>query len=162
MDEVKNELLKESGGLSETAHRVCLEKYFTGQSKILRFGKQSNAWSGIINPCHSGVTVYLETFSITNFGEKSIVAEIWMNAQQPFGATKYSSVISTNQVEASSVRPKAWMMHADYLGNDFFDEGVNIFDRIILPDSTVDSISYLGLNYNWSGKELFHPPEIFF
>jgi hypothetical protein len=143
MSDRRNDLPEEIVDLTNSGYNARLGRYFIGQSKVLHFGNQQCAWSGIINPYHSGVNVYFDIFTITNFSEQSFIAEIWLNAEPPYGETKYSSITPSNQAIHPAPCSKALMQHADYL-NDSFTEGVNIFDRIVTPNSTLVSDSHQG------------------
>lgn len=120
-----------------------LGKYFIGQTDVLSFGNRLNAWSGISNPCHSGVNLYFDIFTITNFGEQSFTAEIWLNATPPLRNSKFSIITPSNQAVVPPKRPKAFMQEADYLSLDL-TSGSNIFDRIVPPNSTLVSDSHQG------------------
>lgn len=139
----RNELPEEIVDLTNSGYNAQLGRYFIGQTKVLHFGNQLNAWSGIVNPYHSGVDVYFDIFTITNYGEQSFIAEIWLNAEPPYGETRYSSITPSNQAIQPPPYSKTWMQHADYL-KDTFTEGVNIFDRIVTPNATLVSDSHQG------------------
>lgn len=42
-------------------------KYFVGQTEPLWVGNGLNAWAGLINPRNSGVNLYANVFTISNF-----------------------------------------------------------------------------------------------
>lgn len=120
-----------------------LGRYFIGQTGVLNFGNNSDAWSGIINPYHSGVNIYFDIFTITNFGIKSFTAEIWLNASPPGGAEEYATITPSNQSVLPPPKPRAYMLQGDYLREEL-GGGTNIFDRIVTPDSTLVSDSHQG------------------
>jgi hypothetical protein len=53
-----------------------LGKYFIGQTDEVVLGGQSNAWGGLVNPANSGVNMFFDIFTITNFSTQSFLAEI--------------------------------------------------------------------------------------
>jgi hypothetical protein len=117
-------------------------RYFIGQTGELFLSNQVSAWSGIINPWESGVNLYFDIFTITNFGENYYTAEIWLNAEPPISA-EYATVIPSNQAISPQPVPNAYMLQADNLVGGF-KNGVNIFDRIVPPNSTLVSDSHQG------------------
>lgn len=120
-----------------------LGRYFIAQTGFLNFGCGNNAWGGIINPIDSGVNLYIDIFTITNFSTQSFVGEIWLNANTPKNAVISSTVTPSNQGISPPPKPKAIMKYADYLTGPM-TKGVNIFGRIVSPNSTLVSDSHNG------------------
>ena len=58
-------------------------KYFVGQTETLWVGNGSNAWAGLVNPCNSDVNLYANVFTISNFSDEYLTAEIWLNTNFP-------------------------------------------------------------------------------
>lgn len=143
MAERRKELPEKVVDLTSSGWNSRLGRYFIGQTGELNFGDQLNAWGGIVNPSHSGVNLYFDIFTITNFGEQSFNAEIWLNAEPAYGVTKLSPITPSNQSFSPPPRPKAFMAQADYMSNSLAG-GVNIFNRIVTPNSTLVSDSHQG------------------
>ncbi|ACL75742.1 DUF6143 family protein [Ruminiclostridium cellulolyticum] len=120
-----------------------LGRYFIGQTNILNFGNKYDAWGGIINPNDSGVNLYIDLFTISNFSSQNFTAEIWLNANTPIKATVSSTVTPSNQAMSPPPRPKAIMEYADFLTEPLM-KGVNIFGRIVARNSTLVSDSHNG------------------
>ncbi|HOJ10129.1 MAG TPA: DUF6143 family protein [Clostridiales bacterium] len=120
-----------------------LGRYFIGQTGLLNFGNGYNAWGGIINPIDSGVNLYFDIFTITNFSTQSFMGEIWLNASSPKNAVISSTVTPSNQGISPPPIPKAVMKYADYF-TEPMTGGVNIFGRIVAPNSTLVSDSHNG------------------
>lgn len=121
-----------------------LGRYFIGQTGLLGFGSGYNAaWGGIINPIDSGVNLYIDIFTITNFSTQSFIGEIWLNADAPKNAIVSASVTPSNQSISPPPMPKAVMKYADYF-TEPMTRGVNIFGRIVAPNSTLVSDSHNG------------------
>jgi hypothetical protein len=129
--------------LTSPGWNSLLGRYFIGQTGKLNFGNQFDAWGGIINPCYSGVNLYFDIFTITNFSSINFTSEIWLNAEPPFEVAKFSPITPSNQSIYPPPSPKVLMEQADYLGETLIG-GVNIFDRIVTPDSTLVSDSHKG------------------
>lgn len=120
-----------------------LGRYFIGQTGLLSFGNGNDAWGGIINPDYSRVNLYFDIFTITNFSPHSYNAEIWLNAKTPKTAAISSTVTPSNQAFIPPPRPKAIMKYASYV-TESLAKGVNIFGRIVAPNSTLVSDSHKG------------------
>ena len=120
-----------------------LGRYFIAQSELLNFGSGYSAWGGIINPINSGVNLYIDIFTITNFSTQSFVGEIWLNADVPKNAVVSTTVTPSNQGVSPPSKPKAVMKYADYFTTPM-TRGVNIFGRIVGPNSTLVSDSHNG------------------
>jgi hypothetical protein len=110
---------------------------------MLNFGNNYDAWGGIINPGNSGVNLFFDIFTITNFSPESFTGEIWLNARQPKKAKTSSTVTPSNQAFTPPPRPKAVMEYADNMAEPMIN-GVNIFVRIVPPNSTLVSDSHQG------------------
>jgi hypothetical protein len=129
--------------ITTPALNSMLGRYFIGQTELLNFGNRRDAWGGIVNPNDSGVNVYFDIFTVTNFSAQSFVGEIWLNARPPRNAKPSSTVTPSNQAISPPQKPKVIMLNADNL-SELLSKGVNIFGRIIPPNSTLVSDSHKG------------------
>jgi hypothetical protein len=139
----KAKKLPEVVGITSPAINSMLGKYFIGQTGTMNFGNNSYAWGGIINPNKSGVNLYIDLFTITNFSQQNFTGEIWLNTETPKKSVVSSTVTPSNQTVSLSSRPKAIMKYADHLTESPI-KGINIFDRIVAPNSTIISDSHQG------------------
>lgn len=129
--------------ITSPAMNSMLGRYFIGQTGKLNFGNKYNAWGGIINPSNSGVNLYFDIFTITNFSNQSFTGEIWLNAKPPKKSIISPTVTPANQTIVPPPIPKAVMKYADYT-TETLTNGVNIFGRIVAPNSTLVSDSHQG------------------
>lgn len=129
--------------ITSPAMNSMLGRYFIGQTGMLDFGGKNDAWGGIINPDNSGVDLYFDIFTITNFSSQSFTAEIWLNAKAPGKALFSSTVTPSNQAIFPPPQPKAIMEYAAHTTEPPVN-GVNIFGRIVAPNSTLVSDSHKG------------------
>lgn len=120
-----------------------LGRYFIGQTELLNFENGWDAWGGIYNPSCSGVNIYFDIFTITNFSNQSFISEIWLNPRSPRNARPSSTVTPSNQSIFPPPKPKAIMLSADNVGEPLLN-GVSIFGRIVPPNSTLVSDSHKG------------------
>lgn len=118
-------------------------RYFIGKTDLLNFGGGYYAWGGIVNPVNSGVNLYIDIFTITNFSAQNFISEIWLNADPPKNAEASFNVTPTNQAVSPSPIPKSVMKYAGY-STEPMTKGVNIFDRIVNQNSTLVSDSHNG------------------
>lgn len=129
--------------ITSPAMNSMLGRYFIGQTGMMNFGGKYDAWGGIINPANSGVNLYFDIFTITNFSSQNFTGEIYLNAKAPRKAMVSTTVTPSNQAISPPPRPKAIMEYADYL-TEPLTKGVNIFGRIVAPNSTLVSDSHKG------------------
>ena len=58
-------------------------KYFVGYAPDVQFVKGRYGWAGLVNPAHSCVNLHVYVWTVTNFGESPLNAEIWFNTNIP-------------------------------------------------------------------------------
>ncbi|MCX7746391.1 MAG: DUF6143 family protein [Clostridia bacterium] len=129
--------------ITSPAMNSMLGRYFIGQTGMLYLGNKHDAWGGIINPSNSGVNLYFDIFTITNFSSQNFTGEIWLNAKPPKKSTISATVTPSNQAISPPPRPKAILEYAGYI-TEPLTKGVNIFGRIVAPNSTLVSDSHKG------------------
>lgn len=120
-----------------------LGRYFIGKTGLLNFGGGYYAWGGIVNPIDSGVNLYIDIFTITNYSTQNFISEIWLNLNPPNNAADSFDVTPTNQAVSPPSKPKAIMKYAGF-STEHMTKGVNIFDRIVPQSSTLVSDSHNG------------------
>lgn len=143
MHDRKNEVPNTVVDITSPGYNALLGRYFIGQTGELEFGGPNDAWGGIINPSYSGVNLYFDIFTITNFSEDSFTAEVWLNTNTPKEALISTTVTPSNQAITPPPKPMVIMKYSDRVTQPFV-EGVNIFDRIVTPNSTLVSDSHQG------------------
>lgn len=143
MSKMLEDLPIEVVDITSPAMNSMLGRYFIGQTGMMNFGNNFNAWGGIKNPINSNVNLYFDIFTITNFSSQNFIGEIWLNAQTPKRAIISSTVISSNQAISPQPTPKAIMEYANYI-TDSLTTGTNIFGRIVPSNSTLVSDSHKG------------------
>ncbi|RSD29548.1 DUF6143 family protein [Mesobacillus subterraneus] len=143
MPDEMNKMPIEVVNVTSPALNSKLGRYFIGKTELLQFGGGSYAWGGIENPIDSGVNLYIDIFTITNFSSQNFIGEIWLNARPPKNAVASFNVTPTNQAILPPPKPKAVMKNAGYSTEPMM-KGVNIFDRIVPQNSTLVSDSHNG------------------
>lgn len=142
-EERKFQMPPEVVDITSPAMNSKLGRYFIGQTGELNFGNGYDAWGGLINPLYSGVNLYFDIFTITNFTTQGFTGEIWLNTRTPKGALNSSTVTSANQAISPLPTPKVMMKYLDNI-TEPLTTGVNIFGRIVTPNSTLVSDSHKG------------------
>lgn len=113
-------------------------KYFAGQTESLTFSNTTNAWGALINPIGSGINLFANVYTITNLSDKPFLAQIWFNTNLPGTGTLSTKFSPANTALVPHPVPKVQVqlnqnVHGVPLG------GVNVFDRIVPPGSTLAS-----------------------
>ncbi len=136
MVDSKNNKQQEVVSIPVSLFKSMQGKYFVGQTEVLRVGNGSNAWAGLINPDNSSVNLYTNVFTISNFSDDYLTAEIWLNTNFPRKASVAHKISSTNTalkplpknkvdirfVESTTIAP---------------EDGVNVYERIVPPKTTL-------------------------
>ncbi|MCH5139105.1 hypothetical protein JMF89_18250 [Clostridiaceae bacterium UIB06] len=113
-------------------------KYFVGQSKSLWVGNESIAWAGLINPCNSDVDLYTNVFTVSNFSDDYLTAEIWLNANLPEKGSISHKVSPTNTTLMPLPTIKIELRFVDST-TVIPENGINVYKRIIPPKTTLVS-----------------------
>ncbi|MEA5084392.1 MAG: DUF6143 family protein [Lachnospiraceae bacterium] len=113
-------------------------QYFVGQTKPIFVCDKKIAWAGLINPCNSGVNLFANIFTISNFSQDYLTAEIWLNTDFPEDADVSSLISPSNtalyQFPHNKVNIKSLNSTTVFPCND-----VNIYKRIVPPNTTLVS-----------------------
>lgn len=122
--------------IPEAAYESRLGRLFSGQTELITFDHEYYAWGGLINPSNSGVDLFIEAFTISNFTATPFVGQIWYNTTLPSGAHVSNKVSPDNTALRPLPEPKAKLEYA----SDVEEKprgGVNPFLRIAEPYSTL-------------------------
>jgi hypothetical protein len=111
-------------------------KYFVGQTQILTFGRGSNAWGGLINPKDSGVNLFVNVYTVTNFSSKTFPAKVFFNSFPP-GHPITSQLVSPANTSRNSV-PKVKIQFVRSTTR-IPRGGTNVFLREVSPKATLAS-----------------------
>jgi hypothetical protein len=124
--------------------------YYVGQTPKMNITNKL-AYGALYNPSQSERNLYVNVFTITNFYKSPILAEIWLGATPiPFGQPS-PKVANTNQTLTPTPKSKIQLLHK--AGSGTVREGINVFDRIVPPQSTVVAEE--------DGKYIIPPGEYF-
>ncbi|MGI1659443.1 MAG: DUF6143 family protein [Desulfitobacterium sp.] len=113
-------------------------KYFAGQTESLIFSNTTNAWGALINPVGSGVNLFANVYTISNFSDKPFVVQIWFNSNPPGPGTVSTKVSPANTALIPPPVPKVQIQFNQNV-NGVPLGGVNVFDRVVPPGTTLVS-----------------------
>lgn len=119
-------------------------KYFFGQTDLLTFGGGCNAWGGLINPVNSGVDMFWNVYTISNFSNHPFTTEAWLNSTPPGIGIVSKSVASSNQAIIPLPQPRVELHHANCIAQAPTD-GIYSFLRRVEPYSTLIRHDFQGL-----------------
>jgi hypothetical protein len=122
--------------IPEDAFQNRLGRLFVGRTELLTFGHECYAWGGLINPSDSGVDLFIDTFTISNFTATPFVGQIWFNTTPPAGAHVSKNVSSGNTALRPLPMPRVKLEYASCV-EEKIRGGVNPFLRIVAPYSTL-------------------------
>lgn len=113
-------------------------KYFVGQTNPLFVCDKKIAWAGLVNPCNSGVKLYANVFTISNFSDDYLTAEIWLNTDFP-ECSDTSCLISPSNTALCPTPQNEVAIKFVNTTTVFPKDGVNVYKRIVPPKSTLVS-----------------------
>lgn len=136
--DIKSKNMKEVVNVPISLSKSLQGKYFVGQSEVLWVEKGVNAWAGLFNPHCSGVELFANVITISNFSDQNLTAEIWLNADISEKGKKAHKVSSSN-VALDPIPDNKVNIRYMKCTEEFPEGGVNIYDRIIPPNGTLVS-----------------------
>ncbi|HWT27598.1 MAG TPA: DUF6143 family protein [Mobilitalea sp.] len=130
--------------LSDSVYHSYLGRYFLGQTDTISFGDHYMAWGGLINPPDSGVNMFLNAYTISNFSDQPITAEGWLSSELPGDAVISSHFAAGNQAMTPPNLPKVMIQSADYVTGSLRG-GTYTFVRRIEPAITLTKHDFQGM-----------------
>lgn len=113
-------------------------KYFVGQTPLLYVNNGSNAWAALINPINSYKKLFFNVFTVSNFSSNIITAELWLNTNPPGNPATSTLISPTNTALAPQPDHKVLLQYVQSTDKTPCG-GVNVFDRIVPPYTTLVS-----------------------
>lgn len=130
--------------LPENVYHSYLGEYFLGQTDIISFGGGFNGWGRLVNPANSGVNMFLNAYTITNYSNEPLTAEAWLSSILP-GRGKTSPYFAAgNQAIIPPPMPKVEIENASLVsGNP--KGGTYAFVRRVEPLITLTKHDFQGM-----------------
>lgn len=111
-------------------------RYFVGQTENMWVGNGLSAWAGLVNPFDSKIDLFANVFTVSNFSDDYLTAEIWLNTDLPQEGLISHKVSPTN----TSIKP----LPKNKVEIRFVESttllpvnGVNVYERIVPPHTTL-------------------------
>lgn len=133
----RNSRLQEVVSIPLPLYKSMKRRYFVGQTDAIDIGNGTSAWTGLVNPNKSGVNLYANVFTITNFSNDYLTAEVWLNTNVPTESRISPYVSPTNTATKVPAKNHVNIQYAAV--NQEPTAGVNVYDRIVPPNSTLVS-----------------------
>jgi hypothetical protein len=106
-------------------------RYFMGHTPTLTLPQRAAAWAALLNPQGSGINVFVNTFTVSNFSTSPFRAQLWLNAMPEQGeASPYVS--ATNTAITPLMQPGAVVAY----GQGSIGGGQSLFTRVAGAQST--------------------------
>jgi len=138
INDSKNIKLQEVVSIPVPLTKSIQGKYFVGQTKPLFVCDKKIAWAGLVNPCYSGVNLFANVFTISNFSDSYLTAEVWLNTDFPKNSNISHMISPTNT--ALCPLPKNEVNIRFVKSTNVLPQcGVNVYERIIPPNTTIVS-----------------------
>ncbi len=130
--------------MPENVYQSSIGKYFLGQTKSIFFDPNSYAWGGLINPNGSGVNMFLNAYTISNFSSEPITAQGWLSANLPGRAITSQLVAAGNQAICPPSYPKVLIQSVS--NTDRTPQGgTYTFVRRVEPSQTLTKHDFQGM-----------------
>jgi hypothetical protein len=130
--------------LKDSVYHSYLGEYFLGQTEIISYGDGFQAWGGLFNPPDSGVNMFLNAYTISNFSNQPITAEGWLSARFPGRAVISGHLAAGNQSITPPTQPKVLIKSADYVYGAPIG-GTYTFVRRVEPGITLTKHDFQGM-----------------
>jgi len=130
--------------LTFSVWETFLGNYFFGQTGLLTFGNRYNAWGALINPPDSGVDMFWNVYTLSNFSSQPFTAEIWLNSTLPGRGALSKDVASANQAINPPPQPKVELQYGDHVLKPP-TKGIYSFARIVEPNYTLTRHDFQGM-----------------
>ncbi len=119
--------------LEHSTEKAFEGKYFAGHTPALLL-HGLNAYGALVNPPGSGVNMFINTYSLSNYSNMLLQTYTWMNC--PLGRCLVSSFVSTsNFAKRPLTVPKAEVVYRQDMSGEP-SGGVNLFPWIAAANQT--------------------------
>lgn len=117
-------------------YESILGQYFIGYADNLTFGQDTSAWARLYNPINSGVTLYVNVWTVTDVSESPFRAQFWFNSTPLESDIKTAPVTPTNLSIKPPPKAKVKFEYASDVSGEPTG-GIKAFVRRALPETTL-------------------------
>jgi hypothetical protein len=135
-ENIANFPVKETVCIPVTLAKSTQGKYFVGKTEVLLVGGGLNAWAGLVNPQNSKTDLFVNVFTVSNFSDSFLTAEIWLNTDTIEKGCSSDNVSPTNTSIKPPSKNKAELRFIQSTAA-VPKTGVNVYDRIVPPKTTL-------------------------
>ena len=130
--------------LKDSVYHSFLGEYFFGQTDMISYGGNLQAWGELFNPWDSKVNMFLNTYTISNFSNLPITVEGWLGAVLLGREVISNHVAAGNQSITPPTRPKVLIKSGNYVAEAPIS-GTYTFVRRVEPSVTLTKHDFQGM-----------------
>lgn len=130
--------------LKDSVYHSFLGEYFLGQTDWISYGGKQMAWGGLFNPPDSGVNLFLNAYTISNFSDQPITAEGWLSSHFTGESVISVDVAAGNQSRIPQTMPKVQIKSASFV-SETPKGGTYTFVRRVEPAITLTKHDFQGM-----------------
>ena len=130
--------------LKDSVYHSYLGQYFLGQTEIISYAGELQAWGGLFNPPNSMVNMFLNAYTITNYSDQPITAEGWLSSGFTGKTVTSLHYAAGNQALHSPTQPKVLIQSANYV-SDTPIGGTYTFTRRVEAGLTLTKHDFQGM-----------------
>lgn len=146
--------------LKDLVYHSHLGKYFFGQTEMISYGGDLQAWGGLFNPPNSNVNLFLNAYTISNYSDQPITAEGWLSSKFTGNVETSYHYAAGNQAIIPPPDSKVLIRSANYV-SDAPMGGTYTFTRRVEASITLTKHDFQGMYIippNSSFALFFLPP----
>lgn len=130
--------------LKDSVYHSYQGEYFLGQTKMIQYEGELQAWGGLFNPPDSNVNMFLNAYTISNFTDQPITAEGWLSSKLIGNAEISNNFAAGNQSITPPTQPKVLIKSASNVSVTP-KSGTYTFVRRIEPSITLTKHDFQGM-----------------
>ncbi len=130
--------------LKDSVFHSYMGQYFLGQTDMIRYGGELQAWGGLFNPPNSMVNMFLNAYTISNFTDQPITAEGWIGGCFSGKVQTSSHFAAGNQSIFPPTQPMVLIQSASY-ASDSPMSGSYTFTRRVEASMTLTKHDFQGM-----------------
>lgn len=142
---IKENAPKEVVVLSDAVYQSYLGRYFLGQTNMICFGGNYNAWGALVNPKGSNINLFLNAYTISNFSDEPFTAEGWLSGTLNNEAEISKDFAAGNQAISPPSEPRVKIESASNVTNKAPTGGTYTFTRRVEPNQTLTKHDFQGM-----------------